>query len=95
MKESGRTRGNAGFTLIYRIPNVITFRNVATYLYTKAYDSPFGSFDTYTKLNPYEKIYDEQGKYNIRFGNSDSGIVGDQRCLTHSITQDLVSVVIR
>ncbi|MGE8378095.1 MAG: SusC/RagA family TonB-linked outer membrane protein [Sphingobacterium sp.] len=68
MKESGRTRGNAGFTLIYRIPNVITFRNVATYLYTKAYDSPYGNFDTYTKLNPYEKIYDEQGKYNIRFG---------------------------
>ncbi|GHE35793.1 SusC/RagA family TonB-linked outer membrane protein [Sphingobacterium griseoflavum] len=68
MKESGRTRGNAGFTLIYRMPNALTFRNVATYLYTKAYDSPYGNFESYTLLNPYEKIYDDQGKYNIRFG---------------------------
>lgn len=68
MKDSGRKRGNAGFTLIYRIPNVITFRNVATYLYSKAYQSPYGEFKTYTLLNPYEKIYDEQGNYNVRFG---------------------------
>lgn len=68
MKESGRTRGNAGFTLIYRIPNVITFRNVGTYLYSKAYNSPYGDFKTYTTLNPYERIYDDRGNYNIRFG---------------------------
>lgn len=68
MKGSGRTRGNAGFTLIYRVPNVITFRNVATYLYSKAYNSPYGDFKTYTALNPYERIHNEQGNYNIRFG---------------------------
>lgn len=68
MKDSGRKRGNAGFTLIYRVPNVITFRNVATYLYSKAYNSPYGQFETYTQLNPYEQIYDAQGNYNIRFG---------------------------
>ncbi len=68
MKESGRTRGGAGFNLIYRIPNVITFRNIATYQYTKGYESPYGNFDYYAKLNPYEKIYDENGQYNIRFG---------------------------
>ena len=44
MKESGRTRGGASFNLIYRIPNVITFRNVASYQYTKAYNSPYGNF---------------------------------------------------
>ena len=68
MKESGRKRGNAGFTLIYRIPDVITFRNVASYLNTKEYNSPYGSFATYTELNPYERIYNENGQFNVRFG---------------------------
>lgn len=68
MKESGRKRGNAGFTLIYRIPNLITFRNVASYIYTNAYNSPFGNFQNYTKMNPYERIYDSQGNYTILFG---------------------------
>ena len=68
MKESGRTRGGAGFNLIYRIPNVITFRNIATYQYTKGYESPFGNFSYYADLNPYEKMFDAEGKYNIRFG---------------------------
>lgn len=67
MKESGRTRGGASFNLIYRIPNVITFRNVASYQYTKAYNSPYGAFSTYTNLNPYERIFDDNGNYVIRF----------------------------
>lgn len=67
MKESGRIRGGAGFNLIYRIPNRITFRNNATYLYTHAYNSPYGNFSTYTELNPYERIFDENGNYQIRF----------------------------
>ena len=68
MKESGRTRGGAAFNLIYRIPNVITFRNVASYQYTKAYNSPYGEFSYYTLLNPYERIFDQNGKYIVRFG---------------------------
>jgi len=68
MKESGRTRGGASFNLIYRIPNVITFRNVASYQFTKAYISPYGSFSTYTALNPYERMTDDKGNPIIRFG---------------------------
>ena len=68
MKESGRKRGGASFNLIYRIPNVITFRNIASYQYTKAYNSPYGKFSTYAYLNPYERIFDDNGNYNIRFG---------------------------
>lgn len=68
MKESGRTRGGASFNLIYRIPNVITFRNVASYQYTKAYNSPYGSFEQYTLLNPYERMKDDNGNYIVRFG---------------------------
>lgn len=68
MKESGRKRGGAAFNLIYRIPNLITFRNIASYQYTKAYNSPFGEFSYYTQLNPYERIFDKNGKYIVRFG---------------------------
>lgn len=68
MKESGRTRGGASFNLIYRIPNRITFRNVASYQYTRAYNSPYGTFSDYAALNPYERIRDDQGNYIIRFG---------------------------
>ena len=67
MKESGRTKAGASFNLIYRIPNVITFRNIASYNYTKAYNSPYGYFQQYTELNPYERIFDEQGNYVIKF----------------------------
>lgn len=67
MKESGRTRGGAGFNLIYRIPNKITFNNRATYQYTKAYESPYGGFQTYVQMNPYERIYDDNGNLNIRY----------------------------
>lgn len=69
MKESGRKRGNAGFSLIYRIPNRITFRNITTYIYTNAYTSPYGRFSAYARMNPYEKMYNEDGSYIIRFGD--------------------------
>ncbi|MCA5006742.1 SusC/RagA family TonB-linked outer membrane protein [Sphingobacterium bovistauri] len=67
MKESGRTRGGAGFNLIYRIPNKITFNNRATYQYTKAYESPYGSFQRYVQMNPYERIHDDNGNLNVRY----------------------------
>lgn len=67
MKESGRTRGGAGFNLIYRVPNKITFNNRATYQYTKAYESPYGNFSKYVQMNPYERIYDDNGNLNIRY----------------------------
>ncbi|MBE8713969.1 SusC/RagA family TonB-linked outer membrane protein [Sphingobacterium hungaricum] len=71
MKESGRERGGAGFNLLYRIPNKFTFRNYATYQYTKESNSPYGDFSTYTRLNPYEKIYDENGEIIASYNNYD------------------------
>lgn len=74
MKESGRRRAGAGFNLIYRIPNKITLRNYASFQSTNAYNSPYGKFNLYTQLNPYEKIYDENGElivtYNDKFVES-------------------------
>ena len=62
MKESGRDRLGLGFTLIYRIKDKVTIRNYMSYAHTNAYDSPYGSFSTYATLNPYERIYDENGE---------------------------------
>lgn len=76
MKESGRERGGAGFNLIYRIPNKFSFRNYATYLYSKAKNSPYGSFSIYTQLNPYDKIYDANGDLNASYNDFDNYIFG-------------------
>ena len=62
MKESGRDRLGLGFTLIYRIKDKVTIRNYMSYAHTNAYDSPYGSCSTYATLNPYERIYDENGE---------------------------------
>lgn len=59
VKESGRIKTGAGFNLVYRIPNKIMFRNYANFQSTKAYNSPYGKFNLYTYMNPYERIYDD------------------------------------
>lgn len=62
MKKSGRDRTNIGVTLGYRIRDKVTIQNKVSYGYTHAYDSPYGSFSTYAEMNPYERIYDDDGK---------------------------------
>ncbi len=62
MKESGRDRYGLGFKLIYRIKDKITIQNYASYSYTHAYNSPYGNFSQYAKLNPYERVCNEKGE---------------------------------
>lgn len=62
MKESGRERLGLGLELQY-IYKGLTFRNQLNYSRVKATNSPYGSFSTYTRLNPYVKYKDEDGKY--------------------------------
>lgn len=69
MKESGRDRYGLGFNLTYRVKNKLTFRNYATYSGVKAYNSPYGTFSDYTKLNPYEAPLNENGEYKPLFAN--------------------------
>ncbi len=61
MKGSDRKTFNGGVTLSYRIKNFI-FRNKLSITNNKANESPWGSFDTYAKMNPYSRIYDQNGK---------------------------------
>ncbi len=63
MKGSGRDRISLGFSLIYRIKNKITLRNYISYAYVNSFNSPYGSFSTYGRLNPYEIPKDDNGDY--------------------------------
>lgn len=62
MKESGRRRLALGMELQYIYKN-LTFKNNLTYSNVKAINSPYGSFSTYTKLNPYVRYKDDDGNY--------------------------------
>ena len=60
MKGSDRTNLSGGITLSYR-HNKFLFRNQLTITSNKANDSKYGSFDEYTRLNPYYTPYDQYG----------------------------------
>jgi TonB-linked SusC/RagA family outer membrane protein len=62
MKGSGRDRTSIGLKLMYRYKN-IKFKNHLSVGYVKSTESPYGSFRQYTKLNPYFRLKDENGRY--------------------------------
>ena len=62
MKKSGRDRYAIDVDLQYRLKQ-FTFRNQLAYDYVKAFNSPNGSFSSYTRLNPYYRYRDDQGQY--------------------------------
>jgi TonB-linked SusC/RagA family outer membrane protein len=62
MKESGRDRMGIGLKLQYTYKNLI-LRNKLTYDNVKAVNSPYGSFSTYARLNPYYRYKNDLGEY--------------------------------
>lgn len=60
MLGSGRTNYGIGVKLQYNYKN-IKFVNDLTIADTKSSNSPYGSFDEYSKLNPYYHPYDSDG----------------------------------
>ena len=64
MKDDYRRRYSMGFKLDYYINNKITISNRTTYTEIKVKDSPYGSFSDYTAMNPYDKIYNDDGTIN-------------------------------
>ena len=77
MKESGRDRMGLGFSLIYRIKDKVTIKNYVSYAYTKAYNSPYGDFSIYGRLNPYERVRDDKGELIPLLLNGDSNPLYD------------------
>ena len=62
MKGSDRNTFSGGVMLAYRVKN-LQFRNKLTVDYNKSHNSPYGSFDEYYRMNPYSRIYAENGEY--------------------------------
>lgn len=62
MKKSGRQRMGIGLELQY-IYNNITFRDQITYSNVTSKNSPYGSFSSYTMLNPYLRFKNDDGSY--------------------------------
>lgn len=61
MKKSERNTFNGGIDLLYSHSDLIFKNNIQVGI-NKATDSPYGKFSDYTKLNPYWKSYDDDGK---------------------------------
>ncbi len=61
MKGDYRKRYGLGFLLEYFAPNGLSFSNRTSFSQVDTKSSPYGSFNTYTRLNPYDRMYDEEG----------------------------------
>ena len=88
IKESGRDRFGLGFSLIYRIKDKITIKNYISYAHTHAYNSPYGSFSQYAKLNPYERIYNDNGELIPKLSDGDTNPLYDALLPNRNFTKD-------
>ncbi len=63
MKGSGRDRLGLGMNLSYNLNEKLLFKNYLSIEDVRSKNSPYGSFSTYVKANPYYPIVDEAGNY--------------------------------
>lgn len=63
MKGSFRDRYGAGMMIDYRLREWLQIQNQVTLNHSTYENSPFGNFGSYAKLEPYDAIYGEDGKY--------------------------------
>lgn len=61
MKGSDRNTFSGGVTLSYRVKNFM-FRNKLSVTNNVSHDSPWGTFDIYAQMNPYNRLYDTSGQ---------------------------------
>lgn len=61
MKDSYRENVDLGFTVDWRLKDRLQVLNKISYTFTHAEESPYGSFSDYVHLQPYERLYDEDG----------------------------------
>lgn len=65
MKDDYRKRYNLGFKLDYFVSNTLQISNRTTYSEVKVQDTPYGSFSQYVQMNPYDKMYNDDGTVNL------------------------------
>ncbi len=63
IKKSARETYGLTFDLTYRLREKLNIRNSFSFTNTLEKNSPYGSFSNYAKANPYNPIYDENGKF--------------------------------
>ena len=63
MKDDYRKRYNIGFKLDYYIGS-LTISNRTTYQEVSVKNTPYGSFSQYVNMNPYDRMYNEDGTVN-------------------------------
>ena len=63
MKEDYRKRHSLGFKLDYYVGS-LTLSNRTTYQEVRVKNTPYGSFSQYVQMNPYDRIYNEDGSIN-------------------------------
>lgn len=68
MKGSYRDRKGIGLSLDY-VHKKLRVRNYVSYNSTQSEDSPYGIFSDYVKMQPYYRIYDENGKMIESYDN--------------------------
>lgn len=71
MAGSYRDNAGAGLTLDYRNKGWLQIMNSVSFNVTRSQDSPYGSFDTYAKLQPYYAPYSNDGELLIRLKNDE------------------------
>ena len=64
MKEDARKRYGLGFVLEHNTNNGFTITNRTSLSQTGIQYSPYGSFSSYTKMNPYDRVYNQFGALN-------------------------------
>lgn len=71
MKGSFRDRKGLGLTLDY-VYKKLQVRNYVSYRSTKSENSPYGTFSDYVRMQPYYRIYDEEGKMIKKYPNHEN-----------------------
>ena len=71
MKGSGRDRYSIGFSLDYRVKQ-LQVKNTVSFGHTKSKESPYGSFSDYTRMQPYETPYEDDGTLKQKMSYSQS-----------------------
>lgn len=64
MKADYRRRYSIGFKLDYFINNSIQVSNRTNYGEVSTKNTPYGSFSQYARMNPYDRMYNEDGTVN-------------------------------
>lgn len=65
MRDDYRRRYGLGFKLDYFINNKIQISNRTSYSEVSVKNSPYGSFTLYTQMNPYDRMYNDDGSANV------------------------------